>query len=79
MTDHVDVIKSLPPSRVIVALDRETSVNTDRALERWLRILWTAGLLTYNAVWEGADLGVPKGIDDLFFARGSPRLRAARG
>ncbi len=61
---------------MIVALDQEANANTDQARERWLKALAEAGLATYMAVWEGADLGGPKGIDDLLAAGGKPRIRA---
>lgn len=56
---HVEAIKGLQPERVIVALDREDNANTDRACERCLRMLWEADLPVY--VWEGEDVGGPKG------------------
>ncbi len=74
---HVAAIRALQPARVIVALDQEDNLNTDQACERWVRLLAEADLPTYVAVWEGADLGGPKGLDDLFLAGGRPRLRRA--
>lgn len=74
--DHVNVIKSLNPGRVIVALDQENNPNTERARERWLKNLHQAGLDVHTSIWEGSDLGGPKGLDDLVFAGGSPRIRA---
>ena len=76
-TLHVAVIADFRPGRVIVALDQEDNLNTDRARERWLKALDGFGLPTFLAVWEGEDLGGPKGIDDLFAAGCRPRLRAA--
>ena len=73
---QVDLLARLSPGRVIVALDQEANLNTERARERWLKALAEAGLATYLAVWEGADLGGPKGIDDLLAAGGKPRIRA---
>ncbi len=74
--NHIAVIRQLNPKRVIVALDEESNVNTDRARDRWLRSLFHAGLSVYQAVWEGTDVSGPKGIDDLFFAGDRPRIRA---
>lgn len=71
------MIQQLQPGRVIVALDQEQNPNTDRARERWLHALYAAGLPTYQGVWEGADVGGPKGLDDLYAAGGRPRIRAA--
>jgi hypothetical protein len=62
---------------VVVALDHEDNANTERAKERWLRALWDAGLNIYVAVWEGEDVGGPKGIDDLVHAGGKLRIRRA--
>lgn len=73
---HVEAIKRLAPRRVIVALDEEENPRTDQARERWLRMLGDAGLSAYRAVWEGADVGGPKGIDDLLQAGRRPRIRA---
>ncbi len=73
---HIDAIKRLSPRRVIVALDEEDNTGTDRARERWLRLLAEAGLSAYRAVWEGSDVGGPKGLDDLFHSGGRPRVRA---
>ena len=73
---QVGLLARLSPGRVIVALDQEANANTDQARERWLKALAEAGLATYMAVWEGADLGGPKGIDDLLAAGGKPRIRA---
>lgn len=74
---HVAAISALQPARVIIALDQEDNPRTDQARERWLRLLSEANLPTYVAVWEGADLGGPKGLDDLFRAGGQPRIRRA--
>lgn len=73
---HIDAIKRLAPEQVIVALDEEDNAHTDQARERWLRSLNEAGLPTCRATWEGADVGGPKGIDDLVRAGGRPRIRA---
>ena len=73
---HIDAIKRLSPRHVIVALDEEHNARTDQARERWLRLLADAGLPAYRAIWEGADVGGPKGIDDLFHAGGRVRIRA---
>lgn len=73
---HIEAIRRLSPRRVIVALDEEDNANTDRARERWLRLLVDAGLPAYRAVWEGSDIGGPKGLDDLFYSGGRPRVRA---
>ena len=73
---QVGLLVRLSPGRVIVALDQEANLNTERARERWLKALAEAGLATFLAVWEGADLGGPKGIDDLMAAGGKPRIRA---
>lgn len=75
-SEHVEVIARLRPGRVIVALDEEENVNTDRARERWLRALADAGLPVYRARWEGDDFGGPKGLDDLLASGGRPRVRA---
>ena len=72
---HIDAIKRLSPSRVIVALDEEDNVGTDRARKRWQQSPAEAGLPVYRAIWEGADVGGPKGLDDLFQAGGQPRIR----
>lgn len=74
---HVAVVKALEPARVIVALDQEDNPRTEQARERWLRLLSEAGLQTYVAVWEGADLDGPKGLDDLLQAGGRLRIRRA--
>lgn len=74
---HVAAIRALGPARVIVALDEEDNPRTDQARERWVRLLSEAGVQTFVAVWEGADLGGPKGLDDLFQAGGRPRIRRA--
>lgn len=73
---HIATIRRLQPGRVIVALDREDNRNTDLARERWLKDLHAAGLPTYVAIWEGDDVGGPKGLDDLVAAGGGPRVRA---
>ena len=73
---HVSVLRSLHPSRVVVALDQEPNEGTSRAREKWLRSLFSAGLDTYEAVWEGTAVGGMKGLDDLLLAGGRPRLRA---
>jgi hypothetical protein len=73
---HLEVVRQLQPARVIVALDSERNANTERARERWLRSLYYAGLPTYCAVWEGEDVGGPKGLDDLFQAGLRPRIRS---
>lgn len=75
--NHVEIVRNLLPGRVIVALDEERNGNTRRAQERWLRSLFHADLPTFRAVWEGEDVGGPKGIDDLFQAGQSPRIRMA--
>lgn len=49
--EHLLAIHRLAPDRVIVALDEEVNANTDRARERWLRLLWEAGHPTYRATW----------------------------
>ena len=72
---HIDVIKQLNPERVIVCLDREDNVNTDRARRRWNECLAIEGLPTFDGVWEGSDVGGPKGLDDLVLTGGRPRLR----
>ena len=72
---HVQAITRLEPARVIVALDQEGNANTARARERWASALAGAGLPVFVAVWEGADVGGPKGIDDLLHQGGRPRLR----
>ena len=74
---HVAEIRALEPARVLVALDQEDNPRTEQARERWLRLLSEAGLPTYVAVWEGGDLGGPKGLDDLFQSGGRPRIRRA--
>ncbi|MBI4302170.1 MAG: hypothetical protein HY664_06160 [Chloroflexi bacterium] len=73
--EHIDAIKSLHPGRVIVALDQEENLNTDRARERWYRALSDAGLDVRVAVWEGQDVGGPKGLDDLIQEGSKPCLR----
>lgn len=75
--EHVQAVERLRPGRVIVALDEERNVNTDRARERWLKTLFHAGLPTFRAVWEGEDVGGPKGLDDLLQAGLRPRIRSA--
>ena len=72
---HIDVIQRLRPGRVIVALDQEDNVNTDRARERWSRMLWEQGLEVFTAVWESEDLGGCKGLDDLLLCGEYPRIR----
>ncbi|MEA2642678.1 MAG: primase, partial [Chloroflexota bacterium] len=73
--NHLAVIQRLAPGRVIVALDQEANAQTVRARQRWAKLLAEAGLPTFIAVWEGADLGGPKGLDDLFVNGSKPRLR----
>lgn len=73
--EHVAVLRLLQPGRVVEALDQEANESTDRARERWHHTLTEAGLPVYRAVWEGSDVGGPKGLDDLFAAGGRPRLR----
>lgn len=73
---HVEVIRKLSPRRVVVAPDEEDNPRTEQARERWLRSLKEAGLPTFRAVWEGTDVGGPKGIDDLLLVGRGPRLRA---
>ncbi|MEX2225558.1 MAG: hypothetical protein WEB52_03810 [Dehalococcoidia bacterium] len=70
--EHIDAIASLMPAQVIVALDEEDNVQTDRARERWLRALFDAGLVSYRATWEASDA---KGIDDLVLTGARPRIR----
>jgi hypothetical protein len=72
---HLAVLGRLQPGRVIEALDHEANEQTDRARERWLQELSAAGLPTYRAVWDGSDVGGPKGLDDLFASGGRPRIR----
>lgn len=72
---HIEAIRRMKPRRVIVALDQEDNANTDRARERWIERLGEAGLSVFVAIWEGNDLGGPKGLDDLFAAGGAPRIR----
>ncbi len=72
---HVDVIKSLRPGRVIVALDQEDNANADRARERWARTLWEQGLPVFTGVWEGEQMGGAKRLDDLMLYGHSPRVR----
>lgn len=74
--NHVAIIRRLEPGRVIVALDEERNPSTDRARDKWLRALFHADLPTFRAIWEGADVGGPKGIDDLFYSGERPRLRS---
>ena len=73
--EHIDIIKRLRPGRVIVALDQEDNVNTDRARERWCETLLKNGLRVFIAIWEGQDLGGAKGLDDLLLNGGHPRIR----
>lgn len=73
--EHLVVLKSLLPGRVIEALDHEANDTTDRVRAKWHRELPLAGLRSLRAVWEGSDVGGPKGLDDLFAAGGRPRLR----
>ncbi len=75
MPDHISAFEGLRPGRVIVALDQEENANTDRARDRWLRALHAAGLSVYRAVWEGEEVGGPKGLDDLLLTGGRPRIR----
>ncbi len=72
---HVAAIAALGPARVIVALDQEDNPRTDQARAQWVRMLGEAGLSTYVAAWEGADVGGPKGLDDLFQTDRRPRIR----
>ncbi len=72
---HIAAIRKLKPRRVIIALDEEDNPTTQQARERWAKLLTRAGFKVWEAVWEGSDLGGPKGIDDLFQAGGWPRLR----
>jgi len=73
-SQHIDVIKRLAPKRVIVALDQEDNVNTDRARERWCQSLLEHGLQVFTAVWEGEERGGAKGLDDLLFQGKIPRI-----
>ncbi|MDA1228972.1 MAG: DUF3854 domain-containing protein [Chloroflexi bacterium] len=73
--DHIEVIKSLNPGRVIVALDQEDNPNTHKAQERGTKLLHDAGLDAHFATWEGEDVGGPKGIDDLLLTGERPRIR----
>jgi hypothetical protein len=73
---HIAAIQALAPARVIVALDQEDNGTTQQARERWAKLLVQAGFTVLIAVWDGADVGGPKGLDDLFLAGGRPRLRA---
>ena len=75
MPEHIDAIRRLKPAGVMVALDREANVSTDRARERWLRDLLLAGIPAVEGVWEGSEVGGPKGLDDLLQAFGAPRER----
>ena len=72
---HVAAIARLAAGRVIVALDQEANPNTAHARDRWIHELARAGLSVALAVWEGADCGGPKGIDDLVLVGGRPRIR----
>jgi hypothetical protein len=72
---HIEAIVALQPGRVIIALDQEDNENTARARARWVDGLIAADLQVYEAVWEGSDVGGPKGLDDLIAAEGRPRLR----
>ena len=74
---HIEMLSRLQPGRVIEALDQETNQGTGQARARWLDALCSAGLSTYRGVWEGSDVGGPKGLDDLFAAGGRPRVRMA--
>jgi hypothetical protein len=73
--EHLEALRSLNPACVVEALDQEANANTDRARERWLRELNKVDFSTFRAVWEGSDVGGPKGLDDLFASGGRPRLR----
>jgi hypothetical protein len=73
---HIAAIQALAPARVIIALDQEDNPTTQQARERWAKALVQAGFTVLIAVWDGADVGGPKGLDDLFLAGGYPRLRA---
>src|SRR5579871_759567 len=73
--EHIAVIKALAHGRVIVCLDQEDNAATDRMRATAVRALVGAGIPTCLGIWEGADLGGPKGIDDLYQAGGRPRLR----
>ena len=75
MPAHIAAIKRLEPGRVIACLDHEYNVNTDRARRRWLERLADEGLQTFDGVWEGSDVGGPKGLDDLCKVGGQPRPR----
>jgi hypothetical protein len=75
MPAHIAAIKRLEPARVVVCLDREQNVNTDRVRQRWLERLAAEGLPTFDGAWEGSDLGGLKGLDDLCGAGERPRLR----
>ncbi len=72
---HIDVIKRLDPETVVVCLDREDNTNTARARLRWLDTLASAGLPTFEGVWEGGDVAGPKALDDLCVTGGRPRFR----
>jgi len=72
--EHIDVIKRLRPGRVIVALDQEDNVNTDRARERWCETLLKNGLRVFTAIWEGQALGSAQGLDDLLLLGHYPRI-----
>jgi hypothetical protein len=74
--DHIGAIQRLQPSCIVEALDQEDNKHTEAARSRWLKALAEIGLPLYRAVWEGSDLGGPKGLDDLFASGGQPRLRA---
>ena len=73
--DHLSALARLRPGRAIVALDQEMYPNTAQARERWLKRLQAVGLPTWAAVWEGADVGGPKGLDDCLAAGERYRLR----
>ena len=75
MPAHVGAITAAHPARVIVCLDREDNRNTEHARRRWLERLAAEGLPTFDGVWEGCEVGGPKGLDDLCLAEGRPRLR----
>jgi hypothetical protein len=74
--DHIAAIQRLRPGCIVEALDQEDNKHTEAARTRWLKALAETGLPLYRAVWEGSDLGGPKGLDDLFASGGQPRLRA---
>lgn len=73
-SQHVDVIIGLRAGRVIVALDQEDNLNTDRARERWCGLLYERRLPVFTAVWDGEELDGAKGLDDLLFRGEYPRV-----